>query len=317
MAYEDINNRYNKSYESTKSLLESQNKAKLADLQNQEADINNRYSQLLDSLNKNKAEGQQTYYTQRNSADAVNAQNAQKMNQLAQARGWSGGELAQMNLDQNTQRSNALGALTNQENKFLSDLAMQQLNAKRDNTTALSQLANNRNLANEQFRLGLYGAQQENEFKKLAEIYAMQQDEKKRQWEAQQNELQRAFQKQQQAEQLASQKDIANMEYNNKNNTKQDEKDAWGAYYGLDDAMKWNFVNSPEDRQNIINAIGSDGYAKMYADAKERINNNPGSDEILQNPNDPYAVLADIQPKQQKSLASPTWYDRVKNWLGW
>lgn len=317
MAYEDINNRYNKSFESTKSLLESNNKAKLADLQNQESDINNRYSQLLDSLNKNKTEGQQTYYTQRNSTDAVNAQNAQKMNQLAQARGWQGGEMAQINLDQNTQRANSLGALNTQENKFLSDLAMQQLNAKRDNTTAIGQLSNNRNLANEQYRMGLYSAQQDNESKRLADIYAAQQSEKQRQWESEQSALQRAFQQQQQAEQLASQKDLANMENTTKNAKNTDANDAWGAYYGLDDAMKWNFVNSAEDRQNIINAIGADGYTKMYKDAQERINNNPGSDEILQNPNDPYAVLADNQPKQQKSLASPTWYDRVKNWLGW
>lgn len=324
MAYEDINNRYNKSFESTKSLLESQNKAKQTDLKNQESDINNRYAQLVDSFNRNKTEGQQNYYTQRNSTDAVNTQNAQKMNQLAQSRGWQGGELAQINLDQNTQRTNSLGAINNQENKFLSDLAFQQLNSKRDNTTALGQLTNNRNLANEQYRAGLYSAQQDNESKRLADIYAAQQSEKQQQWEAEQSALQRAFQDQQQQAQFASQKELANMEnvYKNTQNTakeqeKTDEKDAWSAYYGLNDEMKWNFVNSAEDRQNLINALGADGYTKMYKDAQERINNSTADDYIYQNPNDPYGVLADNQPVQQKSLASPSWLDRAKNWLGW
>lgn len=227
MAYEDINNRYSKSFDATKAQLEANKKSKMNDLQNQEADINNKYIQLLDTYNASKAQNEKRFYEQRNAADVANAQNAIKMNRLAAARGWRGGTLAQIGLEQDAQRTNALGAINSDENRFLSDLAMQQLNAKRDNTTALSQLANNRNLAGEQYRLGLYSAQQENEFKKLAEIYAMQQDEKKRQWEAQQQELQRAFQKQQQAEQLASQKDIADREYNYKNTqeTKNNEND--------------------------------------------------------------------------------------------
>jgi hypothetical protein len=246
------------------------------------------------------------------------------MNQLAQARGWSGGELAQMNLDQNTQRANSLGALNTQENKFLGDWAMQSTNAKRDNNVALNQLANNRTLANEQYQAGLYSAEQENQAKRLAEIYAMQQAEKQQQWEAEQAALQRAFQEQQQAQQFAAQRELANMENvykNSQTNTKQqqesDSNDAWNTYYGLNDAMKWNFVNSAEDRQNLINALGADGYAKMYKDAQERIDKNPGSDEILQNPNDPYGVYADNQPKQTPSLGSPSLYDKLKSWLGW
>ena len=241
MAYEDINNRYDKSYNATKALLESNNKAKLTDLKNQESDINNRYGQLVDTLNKNKVDTQQNYYTQRNSADAVNAQNAQKMNQLAQARGWSGGELAQMNLDQNTQRANSLGALNTQENKFLGDWAMQNTNAKRDNNVALNQLANNRTLANEQYQAGLYSAEQENQAKRLAEIYAMQQAEKQQQWEAEQAALQRAFQQQMQAEQIGSQKELADREYNYKTtqetkSNQNDELKAINAYW--DDLTK-------------------------------------------------------------------------------
>ena len=53
MGYQqDIENRYRKSYEASKSTLDAGNKAKLADLQNQELDVKNKYSQLLDTFNK-------------------------------------------------------------------------------------------------------------------------------------------------------------------------------------------------------------------------------------------------------------------------
>jgi hypothetical protein len=146
-----------------------------------------------------------------------------------------------MNLDQNTQRANSLGALNTQENKFLGDWAMQNTNAKRDNNVALNQLANNRTLANEQYQAGLYSAEQENQAKRLAEIYAMQQAEKQQQWEAEQAALQRAFQQQMQAEQIGSQKELADREYNYKTtqetkSNQNDELKAINAYW--DDLTK-------------------------------------------------------------------------------
>jgi hypothetical protein len=186
-----VEDQYAKSYEGQKATIDAANQQANTEYDNQQLDIDNKYKQLADSIGQRRTQGLKEFQSQKSSADAVNLQEANKMNQLAAARGWKGGELAQIQLENAARRSNAQGAIAGSEGKYISQIDTEANNANSDKMTKYQQLVNSRNAARKAYELNLLGAQRQSEAGKLGDISKLMEAKAQEEFQAEQNRLQR------------------------------------------------------------------------------------------------------------------------------
>jgi cell wall-associated NlpC family hydrolase len=191
MAYEidtqPIIDRYNKMFESGKSTLDINKKVKDTDLNNQALDVENKYKQLADTIVKQREEGKQQYYGERNLSDYNIAKETRAKNEVAAARNWRGGELIDINLKQNQNRINILTDISTKENTYNKQLDTNLATGTKEYNTQKSNITKARSSLLDEYNTNLANLKATNEAQKNAEISQKIAELEQRKWQSGQN----------------------------------------------------------------------------------------------------------------------------------
>lgn len=294
MPIQDIQALYDARLKSELNNLTNKKKQNIADIENQEGQTNNQYQELYNSLNQKKLDtanqyktiyggldtqqqqGKEQYYSDRNSAALSNAQKVQQLrdymakNNLSQS-----GENVDALLRQNTDYSNNLGNIYNNEQQFnrgiadkrnqyslqeqgiYNDIGNQIGAAEREKVQKLSDLTNRKRLVNEGFAGDEQALREQIGAQTLNAI----------------NEFNTQVAQRAAAARSATSRSSATQEKANK------EAELNGAYAALYNNMDRGYGQDflRQNRDGIISAFG----AKVYEDMADKVAKNIPRDSVM------------------------------------
>lgn len=218
MAYavdtQPIIDKYDKMFDSGKSTLDLNKKVKDTDLNNQALDIENKYKQLADTIVKQREEGKKEFYGERNLSDYNIAKETRAKNEVAAARNWRGGELIDINLKQNQNRTNALTDIGTKENTYNKQLDTNLATGTKEYNTNKEKVSKARSALLDEYNTNLANLRATNEAQKNAEIAQKIAELQQRDWQGKQNIANWQNQYQMNQAQIDTNYSIADRKYN-------------------------------------------------------------------------------------------------------
>lgn len=209
-----IVDRYNKMFESGKSTLDLNKKIKDTEINNQALDVENKYKQLAEGIVKQRTEGKEQFYGERNMNDWEIAKETRAKNELAGARNWRGGELIDINLKQNQKRTNTLTGVNTEENIYNKQLDTNLQTGTKEYNTQKSNISKARSSLLDEYNTNIANFKATNEAQKNAEISKKISELQQRDWQSQQSAKDREWQSQMNQNQIDANYSIADRKYN-------------------------------------------------------------------------------------------------------
>lgn len=217
LAYEadtqPIIDKYNKLFESGKSTLDANKKIKDTDINNYSLEVENKYKQLVDTLKKKRVEGKEEFYGTRNVTDVQVNKQTQGLEEIAASRGWTGGEVAELNLKQNQKRTNLFTDINTKETAYNKDLDIATTEGTKEYNKQRENVIKARTAALEEYNNNLNMLKQTNELQKQAEIATKVAQLEQRRWKGEQNALNWQNEAQQNQNQMWTNFEIADRKY--------------------------------------------------------------------------------------------------------